>query len=339
MRSLLLPRLIPRSCGRLGHTHTHTHRDTHTHSRNSGDLKTPHGEVTLLGLPRPFPFLPPAGCVVELWGHYCCPGMERGCTRQAGLGDGVCELGSRAGFPRFPRGQRSGPGRFRPRPLPPAEGQTRPLLLRGLLPPGPFLTSPTRALTICSLYFFPSPSSPNGRREIAPAFSPRTAPQFWPIGSCAPALPGFAEGSEPSAGRHSPWEAESASSQRRRSVFRAPLSYHGPLGCVVLPLAVRLREEARLGNQKTTDPCIPRDEGGRGTVLGFSGARGWEVGTNKGNCGEGFSLLRAGTLHMTHVLYLICTTTRRQALWYPSSFEGGRLLASDHKALLWKRWD
>lgn len=85
--------------------------------------------------------------MVELWGFTAAqewggrPGhrMGRDCTRQAGRRDGVCELGSRAEFPRSPRGQRSGLGRFRPQPLSPAEGQTRSLLLRGLLPPGPFL--------------------------------------------------------------------------------------------------------------------------------------------------------------------------------------------------------
>lgn len=79
------------------------------------------------------------------------------------------------------------------------------------------------------------------------------------------------------------------------SVFRAPLSFLGPLGCVVL-LAVGLREETRLVNQKkTTNPYIPRDEGGRGTVLGISGAGWLEKRTNKEDDRDWPSLLCAGT--------------------------------------------
>lgn len=51
------------------------------------------------------------------------------------------------------------------------------------------------------------------------------------------------------------------------------------------------------------------------------------MGTNKGNCGEGFCLLRAGTLHSTRVLYLICITTLREALLYPASRAAGYLSA------------
>ena len=46
-----------------------------------------------------------------------------------------------------------------------------------------------------------------------------------------------------------------------------PLSFHGPVGCVVLPLAPLLQEEPQLGDQKTTNPCMLRDEGVRGAVL------------------------------------------------------------------------
>lgn len=93
------------------------------------------------------------------------------------------------------------------------------------------------------------PPQPGGPRGSAPALGPR-----------------FAAGSEPSRRRHSRWAAGAKPAGRGRSVFRAPLSFHGPVGRVVLPLAPLLREKPQLGDQKTTNPCMLRNEGGRGAV-------------------------------------------------------------------------
>lgn len=102
------------------------------------------------------------------------------------------------------------------------------------------------------------PTQPDNPRLSAPALAPSLA------------LP---QGLSPPMVDTAGWQQKANAAGQGRSVFRAPLSFHGPLGCVVLPLSGRLREETRLGDPKTTNPCIPRDEGERGLVLGISGAR------------------------------------------------------------------
>ena len=119
-------------------------------------------------------------------------------------------------------------------------------------------------------------------------------------------------------------------SRRGRSIFRAPLSFHRPLGYVVLLLAVRLGEEARLGDQKTTNPCILRDEGGRGAVQSVLMLFGWRWKLTKRMVAGGCTFFKLGTSRITHVLYLFFTTSRRGTV--VSSLENARLLARDHKA-------
>ncbi|XP_074190069.1 uncharacterized protein LOC109456740 [Rhinolophus sinicus] len=123
------------------------------------------------------------------------------------------------------------------------------------------------------------PTQPDNPRLSTPALAPSLAS---PQGLSPPVVD--------TAG----WQQKAIAAGQGPSVFRAPLSFYGPLGCVVLPLSDRLREETRLGDPKTTNPCIPRDEGERGMVLGISGAQRLEVGTNKRNGGERLCLLCGG---------------------------------------------
>lgn len=123
------------------------------------------------------------------------------------------------------------------------------------------------------------PTQPDNPRLSTPALAPSLA------------LP---QGLSPPVVDTAGWQQKAIAAGQGPSVFRAPLSFYGPLGCVVLPLSDRLREETRLGDPKTTNPCIPRDEGERGMVLGISGAQRLEVGTNKRNGGERLCLLCGG---------------------------------------------
>lgn len=133
--------------------------------------------------------------------------------------------GLRAGFPGS-RGERG-----RAELLPPA-WRTSPVaigLCVGCCLLGPFfLTSPARALTICSLYFSPFPSSSTAAER--PPARPHPARQSPPVGSCARALPGFAAGSEPSDGGHSRLAAESECSRAGTLGFPSPTFLSRPTG-------------------------------------------------------------------------------------------------------------
>lgn len=166
--------------------------------------------------------------------------------------------GQVSGVPAGRRGRRSGRGRFRAWPLPPPARRTGTAACFAWVaasPAFPF-SRPRSGRLACSLYFSAAPSpAPTPRRDFPPHSSRRSA------GALAPApLPGSAAGSEPSAGGHCPWEAESGGGRRKRSVFRAPLSFHGPLGNVVLPLAVRLREDRAWGLKDYKSQHPPRRE-------------------------------------------------------------------------------
>nr|XP_019604739.1 PREDICTED: uncharacterized protein LOC109456740 [Rhinolophus sinicus] len=135
----------------------------------------------------------------------------------------------------------------------------------------------------------PGDLKPARRAAERPPARPHPARQSPPVDSLA--LP---QGLSPPVVDTAGWQQKAIAAGQGPSVFRAPLSFYGPLGCVVLPLSDRLREETRLGDPKTTNPCIPRDEGERGMVLGISGAQRLEVGTNKRNGGERLCLLCGG---------------------------------------------
>lgn len=176
---------------------------------------------------------------------------------------------------------------------------------------GPSRTTSPVAARLCVRCCFPCPFSllRHGRSQFArfiSLLSPRElprrqrgqplcspAPPDCPQGSARALGPGFAAGSEPSRRGHSRWAAR-AKTGRGRSVFRAPISFHGLLGRVVLPLAVRLREETRLGDQKTTNPCILRNEGGRGVVLSVLVLFGWRWKPTKGKARVLLRLFGAG---------------------------------------------
>nr|KAF6506236.1 hypothetical protein HJG63_008022 [Rousettus aegyptiacus] len=219
--------------------------------------------------------------------------MGRYGTRQARLRDGDCWRGTRGRVSMTPAGrgdERGGLGPLRPGLLPPAR-RTSPVAAR--LCVGCCLPS-TWALRICSLYFSPFPWSPRGSRGDPPA-RPRPAGRPRPIRSRAHALPGFAAGSEPSGGGHSPWTADSEGSGAGMLGFPSPTFLSRPTG-----MCSSSRRRAPRGNttsepKKTTNPYIPRDEGGRGTVLGISGAGWLEKRTNKEDGRDWPSLLCAGT--------------------------------------------
>lgn len=166
-------------------------------------------------------------------------------TRQAGPRDELrAEVsGQVSGIPAGRRGQRSGLGRFRAWPLPPAR-RTSPgacFAWAAASRACPF-TSPLRALNVLALFLCSPLEPPRPRRDLPPARArpPRSPRRSAGALAPSPALPrglrpprvGTARGKQ---------RAEAAGANAR--FFRAPLSFHGPLGGVVLPLAVRLREE------------------------------------------------------------------------------------------------
>lgn len=112
-----------------------------------------------------------------------------------------------------------------------------------------------------------------------------------------------------------------------RSVFRAPLSFRGPLGCVVLPLALRLREETRLGDQKNYKSLQPPRRG-RAWCWTFLVLVGWKWERTKG-MGERLCRLCGSSLHVAHVLHLIFITSLRGTV--VSILEDAQLLARDHR--------
>lgn len=231
----------------------------------------------------------------------------------------------------------SGPGS-----LPPSR-RTSPCgqALRGLLPPQPFLShfSDTGARKLLAL-FLPFPlRAPTTAEEPTALLSsprlpcpPRPAPPSRQIRGCARPLRGFAAGSDPRVVGTTSGQPKAKAAGRGRSVFRAPLSFHCPLGCVVLSLADWLREEVRLGDQKTTNPFIHRDESGRGAVLGVLVLRDWRWEVTKGMVGSGCAFPMLGTLHITHLLYLIFAPTLRGTV--VSSLENV-LLARDLEVPRW----
>lgn len=164
-RLLSASRLLPVYSRRLlPPRDTHLRSNTQTHSGDSWGPEEParSGDPPLPAPTLPLP--PPAGRVLEWRGLCCCPGvgwgcpgdrMGRRCTRRAGLRDGGC--GRESPCPASFQASRGEEGTAkRPGSLPddkPRGSQA----LRALLLPLPFLTSPTRALTICSLYFSPFP--------------------------------------------------------------------------------------------------------------------------------------------------------------------------------------
>uniref|UniRef100_A0A8D1LQ93 Uncharacterized protein n=2 Tax=Sus scrofa TaxID=9823 RepID=A0A8D1LQ93_PIG len=101
--------------------------------------------------------------------------------------------------------------------------------------PGPFfLTSPTLALTICSLYFSPFSSRAPAAAEEPSAQPPARAslpcPTVRPLGSArAPDL-GFATGSEPSGCGYRRWAAESEAFQAGTLDFPSPTFLSPPFG-------------------------------------------------------------------------------------------------------------
>lgn len=138
-----------------------------------------------------------------------------------------------------------------------------------------------------------SPGAPAAAEGTPPRARPAGRPR--PIRSRAHALPGFAAGSEPSGGGHSPWTADSEGSGAGTLGFPSPTFLSRPTG-----MCSSSRRRAPRGNttsepKKTTNPYIPRDEGGRGTVLGISGAGWLEKRTNKEDGRDWPSLLCAGT--------------------------------------------
>lgn len=172
------PGLFLAAAASLEHIHSHTQNNTQTHSCDSGDLKTPHAEVTLPGLPRPFLLLPQRGAWSSReWGGE--PrrrdgersGWALGWRLRAGV-SGPDFLGSRGETRSGAVWIASGPG-----PCFPPREQAGGLLCVGCCLPGLFfLTSPTRVLTVCSLYFSAFPSSPDGRRGTARAPPPHATP-------------------------------------------------------------------------------------------------------------------------------------------------------------------
>lgn len=157
-----------------------------------------------------------------------------------------CGQGSRARFRGSPRG---GEDSGASGPLPGLASASRPkdqpggLFCVGCCLPGlSFLTSALRALNVLALFLCSQLEPPRPRRDLPPARahpprSPRRsagalAPSpALPRGLCPPRV-GTARGKQ---------RGEAADANAR--FFRAPLCFHGPLGGVVLPLAIRLREE------------------------------------------------------------------------------------------------
>nr|XP_033723778.1 uncharacterized protein LOC101330542 [Tursiops truncatus]XP_033723779.1 uncharacterized protein LOC101330542 [Tursiops truncatus]XP_033723780.1 uncharacterized protein LOC101330542 [Tursiops truncatus]XP_033723782.1 uncharacterized protein LOC101330542 [Tursiops truncatus] len=278
---------------------THLRSNTQTHSGDSWGPEKParSGDPPLPAPTLPLP--PPAGRVLEWRGLCCCPGvgwgcpgdrMGRRCTRRAGLRDGGC--GRESPCPASFQASRGEEGTAkRPGSLPEDQAPWQPGSACVAASPALSHFSDTGAHNLLALFLsFPPASSHGGRGATRCALPPRPTVPTDPLVRSAPALQ---RGSEPSRRGHSRWAAR-AKTGRGRSVFRAPISFHGLLGRVVLPLAVRLREETRLGDQKTTNPCILRDEGGRGVVLSVLVLFGWRWKPTKGRAGVLLRLFGAG---------------------------------------------
>lgn len=209
------------------------------------------------------------------------------------------------------------------------------LSVGGCLPGPVFLTSPTRALTIGSLYFSPFPSSSTAA-EGRPA-RPRPARQCPPAGSCA--LPGFAAGSEPSSRGYNARGQQKAKAAGARTLgFPSPTFLSWPTGmCSSSSLRPAPRGNTAWGpkNYKSLHP--PR----RGrknpsaghfwcSMVGNGNEQRERWGTAVPSLGGEFT----GDLSS----YLICTTNLRGTV--VSSLENAQLLARDHKPCpRWWRWD
>ncbi|XP_047587987.1 translation initiation factor IF-2 [Lutra lutra] len=172
--------------------------------------------------------------------------------------------------------------------------------LRRLLPPQPFLTSPTRALAIYSLYCSLFPCERPGQQRDRPISSraraspARPSPASRPIRRCAPALPGFAAGSEPLRGGNNQWAAESKGGPAGTLGFASPTFLSPPTGMCSSssrPLALRGNTIWGPKNYKSLHP--PRRKRER-RGAGRSGARRLEMRTNKGNGGGRLWLPGAG---------------------------------------------
>lgn len=187
--------------------------------------------------------------------------MGRGARRrdgERGYGTGLSLGGGlRAGvsgperFPGFPRGERSGLGPLLPR-IPASVPEDKPVAARlcgGCRLPSPFsLLGHGRSQFTRFIAPF-SPASAQGSRgtdrsPLEPA-PPLPAPPHRP-GRSARALArslALRRGRSPRVVGTTSGQRKAKAAGRGRSVFRAPLSFRRPLGCVVLPLAHWLREE------------------------------------------------------------------------------------------------
>lgn len=166
------------------------------------------------------------------------------------------------------------------------------------------------APTICSLYFSPpTPARSHGGR----ASSGLSAPPGGPRGS-APALgPRFAAGLSPPAAGTAGGPQERSLCRAGTSGFPRPTFLSRPNGmCSSSSHAAAPRETGTRG-PKTTNPCMLRNEGGRGAVLSVLVL---SVGDgNQQRNGVDCCPFPAGDLPcMTHVLYLIFTTTLRDTV-------------------------
>lgn len=202
--------------------------------------------------------------------------------------------------------------------------------LHGLLPPWPFLpTSPTRALTICSLYF---PAAAGG-----PPASPIPTPPNSP-GRPARALgPAVAAGSEPSGCGRSWWAAESGGGQAGTLGFPSPTFLSRPTGMCSSSSRLPARRRTTTWGPKNCKSLhsLRQARERRGAGRSMLGDRGWELTKGMVGISRAFSVL--GALHLAHVLYLIFRTTLRGTV--VSSLENAQLLARDHRAPQWQRED
>lgn len=195
--------LSPAAAAASEHARSRAHSNTQTHSCDAGALRTPHGEVALPGLPGPFLFLPQRGAWSSGGWLSCCVG--RGWGARPRDGEGQHETGRTPGWglragvsgrvPRIPAGsggERSGLGRFRPRPLPPV-GRTSPAACSAWAAASwPFLSrfNDTGAHSLLALFLCFPLESPRPQRDrpcvLAPPHS--SGPQA-PALAPRPALP------------------------------------------------------------------------------------------------------------------------------------------------------
>lgn len=342
-RRLAPPGLFPAAAA--ASTHIYSHGYTQIHSRDS---RGPGEPLRRGDPPRP----PPAGRAVDLSGAApLLPGSWRGCpaTEWGGTVRGRPDsgMGAAGGRSRGPAGfqvsrgesgavwvpTRPGPA-FLPRTSPWRSGSAG-------VAASPTLShfSDTGARDLLALFLpFPlrAPTAAEGPAVLRPATPLPAAPHSpsRPARELEPSL-ALPRGRSPRVPGTTSGQRKAQAAGRGRSVFRAPLSFHRPLGCVVLPLADWLREELRLGDQKTTNPCIPRDESGRGAVLGVLVLGDWRWELTKRMVGRLCTFSVLDTLHVTHVLYLIFSGTLRGTI--VSSLENTVLLARDLKAPWWWR--